>query len=87
MALPKGLSVVTHNNIIVAKLYDTKIVISEGNKVTLNSGGWLTNHTKKCMNLVLANSYLNVSQKKGQWFVTFKGTTTVPFEDGMTVTI
>ena len=71
MRLPKGLSITTHNGITVAKLYDTNIVIVDSTKgiVTLNSGGWLTKHTKKCSNLVLAQFGLSIVQRDFKWYV------------------
>lgn len=85
---PKGLSVVEHNDTLVAVLYNTKIVVKSQNEIVLNSGGWLTMHTKKCINLIARDLGLGfkVSQKSGQWFVT-QNEKTVPFTDNMIVKV
>ena len=76
--MPKGLSVIFHNGILLAKLYNTVIVeyIPADNRLTLRSGGWWTMHTKKCINLVLAEYGFKVVQRKKQWYV-YSGTNIV----------
>ena len=68
MKQPKGLNYIKEPELEIAKLYDTTIVKVDANgSLTLNTGGWFTNHTKKCMNLVLGNRG-KVLVKKGQWY-------------------
>jgi len=78
--MPKGLKVVRNNRQIVAQLYNTVIVTIENDKCTLNTGGWFTTHTKKCMNLVLGEFGLNVRQIKGEWFLSKKSEIIEKFE-------
>lgn len=74
--LPKGLSIVNHNGLTIAQLYQTKIVIIDhvNNTVQLNSGGWNTNHTKKCINLVLNKHEIYLYQEKFNWYVNINNT-------------
>lgn len=85
---PKGLKVTTKGLSLFATLYQTTIVVKTGNWVTLNSGGWKTMHTKKCLNLISNDLGLgfSVSQSKGQWFVSQNGTT-VPFVDNIVLKV
>lgn len=91
MRLPKGLSVVTIKGLTVAKLYQTNIVIVDetAKKITLNSGGWLTKHTKKCSNLVLGQFGLSIVQRDFQWYVIKTDSQgrkqSVSFQDGIEV--
>jgi hypothetical protein len=77
-ALPKGLSVIEHKNQLLAKLYNTTIadVNLINGDVTINSGlrdiGRLSKHTKKCLNLVLADSNISVRQKDFKWIISHK---------------
>ena len=85
-ALPKGLKL--HKGTqgeTIAQLYNTIIVRQLGASYQLNTGSWYTMHTKKCMNLLLNQFDIKVSQKAGQWLVT-QGNKTIPFVDGMIVT-
>jgi hypothetical protein len=70
----KGLSVWNVGDKEYHKLYDTVIVDynhdSEGRTVTLNTGGWKTNHTKNCMNDFLKRFGFKVSQMDFVWYVT-----------------
>ena len=86
MRLPKGLSIVPIKSLTVARLYNTNIVQIDhaNNVITLQNGGWNTNHTKKCINLVMQNYDFNLYQKNYEWFVVFQGET-IPFEDGMQI--
>lgn len=69
---------------MIARLYDTIILIRECGYVKLNSGGWRTNHTKNCMNDLLPQGYS--VYRKGTWFVrTPNGD--LPFTDGMILNI
>lgn len=74
--LPKGLSVINHNETLLAKLYATLIVEynTTENRLILRTGGWRTMHTKKCINLVLAPYGIKVVQRKGEWFIMRNGT-------------
>lgn len=87
--MPKGYSVSIRDSKLVARLYDTDIVAVEGKTITLNSGGWKTNHTKKCMNLALRDVFGQVSvyQKQGDWYVSFLNEfntmQVVSFQDGL----
>ena len=73
--LPKGLSVINHNDTLLAKLYATLIVEfnTTTNSLILRNGGWRTMHTKKCINLVLKQYGIEVRQRKGEWFVMRQG--------------
>ena len=89
---PKGYSVFPVSSTqYIAKLYDTNIVESNGRDLVLNSGGWKTNHTKKCMNLFLEGFRAKVFQKKGEWFVLYLNEymteETVSFRDGMKIRV
>jgi len=69
---PKGFRVIQVNSTDqIAHLYETSIVKSYGRDLVLNSGGWFTNHTKKCMNIFLSPFNARVFQKKGDWFVSY----------------
>lgn len=84
MGLPKGLSVIEHNNVVLAKLYQTMIVIFDRNTnvLKLNNGGWETKHTKKCINLVLNKYGLYLVQEKFIWKLYQNGTLVGTFQDG-----
>ena len=88
-ALPKGLKISKHSTGLEAVLYQTRIVSVFGNSLILRSGGWLTPHTKKCINLILSQNEtgMNVAQVKGKWIVSKRDGKTVPFEDGMVVSL
>jgi len=89
MRLPKGLSIVNINSLKIAQLYQTKIVVFDSNQgtVTLNSGGWSTKHTKKCINLVLASTCFSLVQRDFEWYVIKTDANgqrkSVPFRDGI----
>ena len=69
----KGLEIFSIGNKEYRRLYDTVIVDfnhdSEGRTVTLNTGGWKTNHTKNCMNDFLRRFGFRVFQKNFKWYV------------------
>jgi len=65
----KGLEVLNDDGKEYHKLYDTVIVEHKGDKVTLNTGGWKTNHTKNCMNDFLKRFGFGVFQKDFKWYV------------------
>ena len=73
-----------------------KVARKEGNKVTLDSGGWRTPTVKARMNQFaneFCGSRLCVYQKKWEWFVEVRDNSNSPFSviarhafaDGMTV--
>lgn len=64
----KGFSFVTTDNISLGKLYQTLIYKKMGSIITLNSGGWRTNHTKNCINDLLPRGYY-IFQRKFKWFL------------------
>ena len=69
----KGLSVWNVGDKEYHRLYNTVIVDfnhdSEDRTVTLNTGGWKTNHTKNCMNDFLKRFGFKVYQKDFVWYV------------------
>jgi len=67
----KGLSIFKDPNLTIAKLYDTNIVtINYGdNTITLDDSGWLTRHTKNCMNDILKPFGIYVYQHNKVWFI------------------
>ena len=85
MGLPKGLTIVDVYGLSVGKLYKTNIVIVNQNlgDIQLDSGGWMTKHTKKCMNLILNEYGFHVSQRDFQWFVSDTAGNKVEYFDGM----
>lgn len=83
MANPKGYKEIPSERSTIARLYETNIVVDDGLCVTLNSGGYKTRHTLKCMNLYLDRYSMKIFQKKGEWYVTCKNGSTLPFRDGL----
>ena len=65
----KGLSVWNVGDKEYHRLYNTIIVERDGDKVTLNTGGWKTNHTKNCMNDFLSRFGFKVYQRNFEWYV------------------
>ena len=65
----KGLSVWNVGDKEYHRLYNTIIVERDGDKVTLNTGGWKTNHTKNCMNDFLKLFGFGVVQKDFVWYI------------------
>ena len=86
--LPKGLSITPFKTNTIARLYNTNIVEIDHNNstITLNSGGWLTKHTKKCINIVLDKFDLSIYQEKFQWYVVGAGTR-IEFIDGIKINV
>lgn len=82
--LPKGLSVIDHNGMLLAKLYDTLIVEynRDSQRLILRNGGWATKHTKKCINLILNKYGLYLAQEKFIWKLYQNGTIIGTFQDG-----
>ena len=87
----KGLSVWNVGDKEYHRLYDTVIVDfnhdSEGRTVTLNTGGWKTNHTKNCMNDFLKRFGFKVYQKDFVWYVSGPSDTVRFDDDKITLTI
>ena len=83
MNTPKGLSVIEHDNKLLAKLYNTLIVEfnRDNNRLKLRTGGWYTRHTKKCINLVLNKHGLYVTQEQFKWKLYQNGTLLGAFDD------
>lgn len=92
--LPKGLNIIPSGaiqgvNTTIARLYDTNIVTIEdiGDKklLTLNSGGWKTKHTKKCINVLftLYNLPYKLYQKDFTWYLTNNNGEVTEFQDNI----
>jgi len=93
MKLPKGLNYVeTYIDIAddiyllkVGNLYNTEIYKEFQERIKLNSGGYKSNHTKKCINLLLPDNIF-VFQKEFNWYVCINDKT-VNFVDNMIIKI
>ena len=87
--LPKGMNIVPKKDVTQVILYQTEIVTIDHVKksLTLRTGGWYTVHTKKCINLVLKEYGIILSQSKGEWFISRPGHLLVPFVDNMNISI
>ena len=87
----KGLSVWNVGDKEYHRLYNTVIVDynhdSEGRTVTLNTGGWKTNHTKNCMNDFLKLFGFGGFQKDFVWYVRGPSDTVRFDDDKITLTI
>ena len=87
----KGLSVWNVGDKEYHRLYNTVIVDfnhdSEGRTVTLNTGGWKTNHTKNCINDFLTGFGFKVYQKDFVWYVRGPSDTVRFDDDKITLTI
>lgn len=81
-------SITPIDRVTIARLYNTNIAIADYNSktITLNSGGWKTKHTKKCLNHFLDRFEYNVYQEKFVWYVARNGVVT-EFTDGMVLPI
>jgi len=83
----KGLSTYTDSDGSVNfKLYDTVILKIKNNKLILNSGGWITNHTKNCINDNLPPEY-KLYQKNYNWYVDTPTSKKIKFEDNIIISI
>jgi hypothetical protein len=62
--------------------------INKFGMIFLNSGGYRTNTTKTAINRAFSQLNINgqVSQVKGEWFVTFNGEK-IPFKDEMVLNV
>lgn len=69
--LPKGLSIVSIQRLISAKLYNTNIVEvdSDNRTIKVNSDGHKTEYMKNCTNLVLDNFGFYLYQDNFNWFI------------------
>lgn len=83
--LSNSLTIKDGHKALVYRLYDTNIVTITINGITLNSGGWRTNHTKNCMNDNLPEGY-KVKQKNFDWFLETPNET-IPFTDNMSFSL
>ena len=70
---PKNFTLLNTSRFEVYRLYETIIATydKETGVIVMDNGGWQTNHTKKCLNLMLAPYGIKVVQKKNQWYVSF----------------
>ena len=73
----------------IVRYHNTDVVIYDNRTIELNTGGWKTMTTKTRMNQA-SNQFglgYQVSQKKGDWFVDYKGQT-IPFNsDSLTLEV
>lgn len=77
-------SVRTEGGTTIVRYHNTDVVKFNSERITLDSGGWMTSTTKTRMNQA-SNEYglgFNVHQDDGKWFVRHGGEH-VPFRDGM----
>lgn len=81
----KNLNVTNLGGKTIAQLYNTVIFQESNNIVTLNSGGFKTNHTKNCMNDLLPEGF-KVFQKNYVWYIKTPAKT-VEFEDNIHLAI
>jgi len=64
----KGLNIFNTDVSTNLILYKTIIIACNGEFIILNTGGWRSNHTKKCMNENLPTGF-RVFQKDFRWYV------------------
>lgn len=78
-------TIVENGDDLAVTYVSTAIVNRNGNKITLDSGGWETVTTKRKMNQAARQFALGYSvyQEKGRWYVTTPQGDTVPFYDGI----
>jgi len=90
MRLPKGLSLIHHEGKTLVQLYNTLIAVIDKTGPAplfrLNSGGWQTKHTKKCLNLVLNEYGVYVYQKNFNWYINTPIHQNMEFTDGIEFT-
>lgn len=70
-------SIKTENNFTKMFYHNTPVVSFNSEVIILNTGGWFTNTTKTRMNQA-SNQFnlgFDVYQKKGVWYVDFRGET------------
>ena len=83
----KGLSVHNFGDKEYHRLYNTIIVYRDGDKVTLGTDGWKTNHTKNCMNDFLRRFGFKVFQKDFKWYVKGQSGTVRFYDDKVSFTL
>lgn len=83
--MAKGLNVVRVDGETIGQLYNTVIFKTRGDSIILDSGGWYTAHTKKCMNRLLPDGY-HVYQENFVWYITTPQGV-MEFKDGMRLNI
>lgn len=78
----------TNNGITTVQLHDTNVATFNEKEITLNTGGFFTNTTKRRMNQAAQTFNLGfmVYVKDFQWFAEYKGKT-FSFNDGNVLTI
>ena len=81
----KGLNITVLGDKTIAQLYNTIIFQASNNIVTLNSGGFKTNHTKNCINDLLPDGF-KVFQKDYVWYIETPSNT-VEFEDNIHIAV
>lgn len=76
-----------NRSVVNVKYYNTVIVKIENDVITLNSGGFRTNSTKKRMNEVLEPIGYRVIQKNNVWYIKHDSTDAMllTFHDGITL--
>jgi len=70
---------ISPNGTLSVVYHGTEVVKASKSQIVLDTGGWFTNTTKTRMNQA-SNQYglgFYVSQKKGVWYVRYKGKSTV----------
>jgi len=77
-------SIRTIEGVTSIRYHDTDVVSFDDKTITLNTGGWKTNTTKTRMNQVSNQFELGycVYQRKGIWYVAFKGYDLLMSNDG-----
>jgi hypothetical protein len=67
----------------ILRLHNTDIIKWQGNKIILNSGGWLTSTTKSRLNEFLADYSYCIYQKNFKWYIDNGGQDRQEFFDGI----
>ena len=80
----KGLSSEYFEGKFYLRLYNTTILQESSYDIELNSGGWKTNHTKKCINENLPEGF-RVYQKDFTWYVDTPLKKGLEFKDNMII--
>lgn len=80
------ISTIVQNGMTNTILYNTTIVSFDSKRIILNSGGFLTNTTKRAINQISENFDLKISvyQNKKQWYVSYNGKE-INFYDGIEI--
>ena len=88
-AKQSNIQVIKETKMLKVKLHNTFVFcLSEGGVIVLNSGGYRTNTTKTAINRAFSQLNIDgqVSQVKGEWYVTFNGDK-LKFQDSMTLSV